>query len=180
MSRRLFIGFPFVDNSAEVLQFCRRVQQDNPRWRIVDPQFWHVTLAFPGNVSPRVFDQNLAQLAEFSESLAPFDLRSLAYRWMPEKSPSMLWLEMQASAAFDLAFNGLHEKLQLHSRHTSRPHITLMRGRSKDLSGAGRLPEIAGDFPLHAVCLNAYESFLQTGGSRYELRASYSLQGMLG
>ncbi len=167
-----------MDKSGSVLQFCRGVQEENPRWRIVDPRYWHVTLAFPGNVSPQVFDECLAQLVEFSDSLAPLDLYSRAYRWMPEKNASMLWLELQASAAFDLAYYALHRNLRLRSRHAPRPHVTLMRGKSRDLSGAERLPEIEGEFPLRAVFLNAYESFLRAGGSRYALCASYSLQGV--
>ncbi len=152
------------------------MQRENPCWRVVEPCHWHVTLAFPGNVSPERFDESLTLLEEFSKSLAPLDLNSRAYRWMPEKSASMLWLDLQPSAAFDRAFNALHEKLRLRSRHPPRPHVTLMRGKSRQPLRAGRLPSIEGDVRLRANCLNAYESFLRAGGSRYALVASYSLE----
>ncbi|GEM_PF-6013083 len=176
MSFRIFIGSPVVDHEQLILQTCQEVQHINPVWRIVQPSSWHVTYAFPGNVSEEALMEAMDVTELIAQEFEPYTLEPDRFLFMPEKNPSMLWLRMKLNPSFERLFEAFHRELNLRPSHAPNPHVTIMRGNAKRLVSTS-LPEV-DTAPLKQLFsgINIYRSHLQPGGSRYEVIRSRAMK----
>lgn len=175
MSKRIFAGVPFLENNHLLLNHCAAICNRHKGWRIVQPSAWHVTLVFPGNVTEERYQQIRAGCASMAAAFPPFTLKSDRLALMPENAPSMIWLQMQLTDAFAHAHERFHAQLQVDTAYGPNPHVTVMRcsrGTPPPAPDELRMPHA---FELHAKQLLIYESFLQPGGSRYEVLDRFNL-----
>lgn len=176
MSARIFIGSPFQDNDHQLLNACKQVQQHSPAWRIVQPDSWHVTYAFPGNVSDEKLQEAMDVTRLIAQDFKPLRMEAERLVWMPAKEPTMLWLQMKSTPAFEELFFAFHRELGIEPHYAPNPHVTIMRGNFKRLNALD-LPKIdASQMQQFFFGINLYRSFLQPGGSRYEVLRSNPLK----
>ena len=178
---RLFIAIPLAAGVIDELSaISRRLKSGGDGQRWTAPATWHITLQFLGETGREQCDCVVARLRELHlppvpvrlEGLGCFD-RSGVFFVGVKVSPELLLLEERVKAATALC--GFASETR-----PFQPHITLARskdqrrGFSELKARIGRQPEFtrftAGEFLL-------IESFLGPGGSRYEVRARFALDG---
>ena len=175
---RLFIGIPLAaDVVAELSTVISRLRRKDDGLRWSAAQSWHITLQFLGDTTPPQYRCLAAGLAEFRSPPVPIHLGELSFFDRSgvfvagvQVTPQLLALQ-QLVTATTIPCGFIPETRPYH------PHITLARakagrGLSELKSRIQRQPPFtrftAGEF-------NLYESFLGAGGSRYEIRSSFSL-----
>lgn len=169
MSYRIFIGSPIIDHEGQIMQVCKHVLDRNPQWRIVQPDSWHVTYAFPGEVDEHRFMEAQDIVRLIAQEFEPFQLEAERFVFMQTRDPRMLWLKMKLNERFEALFHRFHEELQIKPSHPPNPHVTIMRGNPKNLLEKS-LPQFEFSRSNQLLTgVNLYRSFLQPGGSRYEV-----------
>lgn len=176
MSRRIFIGVPFSDRDDLLLSKCRSIQKAHPKCRIVQPSAWHVTLVFPGNVSEENYLSIKAKVGQLAQEMWPFTLKSDKLVLMPEVNPTMLWLRMQLTEYFAGLYDHFHHRLKVKTIYAPNPHVTVMRWNPKVTPPKPNSITFDENFELNASEVLIYESFLQQGGSRYEVIDRFPLK----
>lgn len=181
---RLFVGIPLpAQVEAELSAVCRRLRSEDESLRWSAPESWHITLQFLGNATTEQFECLAARLAEVRSravtvqlgGLGVFD-RSGTFLLEVEPTTGLVALEQQVTAATAGCGFAAEERPYHH------PHITLARakrdaGRSrlKKLKASTHgLPRFNG-FVAQEFLL--YESHLEPGGSKYEVRQRMRLAG---
>jgi 2'-5' RNA ligase len=177
---RLFVGIPLAEAvRGELTALMARLKSRNDGLRWTAPESWHITLEFLGNSSPEQYVCLTQRLGELHLPLVPIALekvdlfaRSGVLAVTAKILPQLLRLQQQVSAAAGLC--GFAPETRPY-----QPHITLVRskGRGRELAELKakihRQPAFtsfaAGEFFL-------YESFLESSGSRYEIRRRFPLQ----
>jgi len=180
---RLFVGIPLADAVVDELsQISMRLRSSSDGLRWTARESWHITLEFLGNTSPEQYDCLVAQLHTLHQRPFPIRLgelgffdRSGVFFAGVKVSPDLLSLQKGVTDATALC--GFASKARPY-----QPHITLAlskeRGRQRGVvelkARVSRRPTftgfVAGEFLL-------YESFLGAGGSRYEIRERFPLDG---
>ncbi len=164
----------------ELSAISRQLQSggDGLRWTAAGT--WHITLQFLGETSREQCDCVVARLRGLHLPPVPIQLEGLGFFDRAgvffagvKVSPELLLLQERVTAATALC--GLAAETR-----PFQPHITLARskGERQSLSALkakiSRQPEftrlVAGEFLL-------FESFLGPGGSRYEVRGRFALDG---
>ena len=179
---RLFVAIPLAAVVAdELTAITMRLSSrgDGLRWQ--KPESWHITLQFLGNTSreqyecivPRLREVHFPPLPIRIEGLGFFD-RAGVFLATVGVSPALLELQQRVTAATEPC--GFVPEARPY-----QPHITLARSGRGQREGIlalkdkmRRQPEFTG-FVADEFLL--YESFLGPGGSRYEVRARFSLDG---
>ena len=175
---RLFVA---LCPPAPVRKALLAATDDDPGIRWQDEEQLHLTLAFLGDVDPRLGDDLVGALAAVRS--APFALFVRGVGHFERKGmPSALWAGLAPSEPLDR----LHGRVVAACRRAGtepdrrgfRPHVTLARlGRSSPPAGAwlaahGTLA--AGPWEVRDFAL--YESRLSAAGAQYELLASFNLE----
>jgi 2'-5' RNA ligase len=177
---RLFVGIALAnDLTAELAQFCNRLQKDGDRLRWSAAEGWHITLQFLGNADAEQFDCLKARLAEVRSASVPVQLGGLAVfdragAFVIEvvTSPELLALQQRVvEATTNCGF--MPEQRPYH------PHITLARAKGdarRQLQGLKaqikRAPLLP---PFTSKEFLLYESHLGPGGSKYVVQAKFML-----
>lgn len=167
------------------------------RW--ADPDNGHLTLHFLGELDPEMAELLRMVLGAAISPHAPFDLRTADPGAFPSlKRPRVLWLGLWGPAhRLESIYNDIGDFLDDFGIEIEdadfHPHITL--GRLRDTEGVriGALPEqvreafasitsagLAGSsrqVPLPVTEIQLVRSFLEQSGPRYEVLATYQLQG---
>jgi 2'-5' RNA ligase len=178
---RLFVGIPLAAAVIDELSaISRRLQSGADGLRWTASATWHITLQFLGETSREQSECVVARLRELHLPPVPVRLEGLGF--------------FDRAGVFFAGVKVSHELLLLQERVTAatalcgfasearpfQPHLTLVRskGRRQGLSELkariGRQPEFTR-FAAREFLL--YESFLGPGGSRYEIRARFPLDG---
>jgi RNA 2',3'-cyclic 3'-phosphodiesterase len=176
---RLFIGIPLASAvAAELGALRQRLERpdDNLRWTA--PESWHITLQFLGATSPPQYDCVLAGLRAIHSGNVPVHLeapgffqRAGVFHVGVRATPELL--DLHRAVLADTAPCGF----ELEDRPYS-PHITLARNRGRQdgirtlKTRLGTAPELSS---FTATEFLLYESHLSPQGSRYEVRARFSL-----
>ncbi len=176
---RLFVAIPLAASAiGELSATAARLRSGEDGLRWTAPESWHITLQFLGNAGPEQSKCLVAQLHKLHlppvpirlEELGCFDRTGVVFAGV-RVSPELLLLQQRVTAA-TAPCGFVSESRPFH------PHITLARGKGKDLSQLkakmGRSPTFTGSA---AVEFRLYESFLGPTGSRYEIRERFSLDG---
>lgn len=180
---RLFIGIPLaaavIDELSKVSMRLRS-SGDGLRWTARES--WHITVQFLGNTSPEQHECVVVQMHKLRlwpvpirlEELGCFERSGVFFAGV-RVSPELLLLQQRVTAATALCGFATESR-------PYQPHITLARCKgSGQRQGLRELKArtqhqpgftsfIAGEFVL-------YESFLAAGGSRYEIRERFALDG---
>jgi 2'-5' RNA ligase len=180
---RLFVAIPLaaaVIDELSAISARLKSREDGLRWQ--SPESWHITLQFLGNSSQEQCECVVARLQQLH--LPPVSIRlgelgffdhAGVFLATIEPSPALLLLQQRVTAATQpCGFVAEFRPFQ--------PHITLARSKGKGprqglreiQARVNRPPKftgfLAGEFLL-------YESFLGAGGSRYEIRERFALDG---
>jgi 2'-5' RNA ligase len=178
---RLFVAIPLATAVIDELSaVTRRLKSGEDGLRWTAPATWHITLQFLGETGREQYECVVARLRKLHlppvpvrlEGLGFFDRAGVFFAGV-KVSPELLSLEERVRTATELC--GFASEARPY-----QPHITLARskGQRQSLSELkakiSRQPEFtrfaAGEFLL-------FESFLGPGGSRYEIRARFALDG---
>jgi 2'-5' RNA ligase len=178
---RLFVAIPLAAAVIDQLSaVSRRLKSGADGLRWTAPATWHITLQFLGETGREQCERIVAELRKLHlppvpirlEGLACFDRSGVFFAGV-KVSPELLLLQQRVTAATALC--GFASETR-----PFQPHITLARSKAQrhglgELKARiGRQPEFtrftAGEFLL-------FESFLGPGGSRYEIRARFPLDG---
>lgn len=177
---RLFIGIPLsAETSAELENVRTRLSPKLDGWRWSQPESWHITLQFLGATDPKVSEQLIAQLRLIQSPAIPVQLGALDFFdrtgiFFAEVALSPELIGLQQKIARATAQCGFVAETRPY-----RPHITLARSKGK-IRGSGprslrnKLPQQPKFSPFVATEFLLYESFLLSGGSRYEIRARFA------
>ncbi|MDE1163676.1 MAG: RNA 2',3'-cyclic phosphodiesterase [Acidobacteriaceae bacterium] len=176
---RIFVGIPLPQVACESLKSVLHTFQSSQagsavRWS--EPEGWHVTLAFPG----QVHEEQLVVLRESLQRIAcgpiPLTVEGvevyaragvLAAKIVPTEP--LFLLQQRVAAAAEMCGFPIENR-------PFRPHVTLARSRFE-----GRLRALAEDFETIQArfvagrfCL--YESVRDSTGSRYVVKSEFLLQ----
>jgi 2'-5' RNA ligase len=179
---RLFIAIPISDRVAsEFAALVKRLQRPENELRWAAPESWHVTLQFLGVTSASQYDRLLKSLR--TVAALPFEIRlgelgfferAGIFHVAVQHTPELLALQQRVLAA--TAQCGFAGKERLYS-----PHITLARNRGRGpgirnlKARVGKSPTFG---PFTAQEFRLYESFPNSTGSRYEVRARFLLRSV--
>jgi RNA 2',3'-cyclic 3'-phosphodiesterase len=155
-----------------------RLERPNDGLRWSAPESWHITLQFLGTTTPSQYDCVVSHLGAIKPGPAPVKLEGLGFFEGSgvffagvHLSPELIALQMSVVAATSQC--GFEPEDRPY-----HPHITLARNRGREngvralKSRVGPPPEFAG-FVADEFLL--YESFPNSQGSRYEVRARFGL-----
>jgi 2'-5' RNA ligase len=178
---RLFVGIPLPDVTIEELSAVAarlRATEDGLRW--TTPESWHITVQFLGNTGGEQYERTLDRLRQVRasavsigiEGLGIFDRAGVFFAGVKVSPKLLLLQESVAAATAQCGF--------IPETRPYQPHITLARSKA-DRQGLLKLKTkilrqpafsrfVADEFIL-------YESFLDPGGSRYEVRERFPLGG---
>ena len=180
---RLFVGIPLPDASiAELTAVVRRFRSDDVGLRWPEPESWHVTLQFLGNTGQEQCTCVVERLRQLHLPAVPIELGELgtferAGVFIVTVRPTygLVLLQKQVTAATRPCGFDPESRPYL-------PHITLARSKGnrrgqelRALQAKLQRPHTFTRFAAEEFVL--YESFLGPGGSRYEIRQRFSLDG---
>jgi RNA 2',3'-cyclic 3'-phosphodiesterase len=179
---RLFIGIPLPAVLIEelwALSIRLRCDLDGLRWTSSDS--WHITLQFLGETTGEQFSCGLAILRELHSPVVPiriegldvFDRAGIFFAGV-SVVPELLQLQQRIRAA-TAQCGFVPEARPFH------PHITLARAKGESRSlNLRTLKSKVGPQPAFSSFVAdkflLYEAFLGSAGSRYEIRAQFSLE----
>lgn len=154
---------------------------DDDNVKLVDPQLYHVTLAFIGNLSEDRVDAAADAVTTGSAGVPAHSGRASGLGAFPNpEHASVIWVGVEDTQLDELA-QGVRTKLRERSidfddRHDFHPHLTVARLRDKEdrtpLIGPHEATDF-GEFPVDRVHL--YASNLTPEGPEYEVRATAKL-----
>ena len=178
---RLFVGQPLPAVAIDELSsVAARLRSSSDALRWTAPDSWHITVQFLGNTEGKQYECTVQRLRQVRapgvaialDGLGIFDRAGVFFAGV-KVSPKLLALQAGVTAA--TAQCGFVAETRPY-----QPHITLARGGA-DRQGLLKLktrilPQpafsrfVAGEFIL-------YESFLDAGAARYEVRERFPLGG---
>jgi 2'-5' RNA ligase len=176
---RLFTGVPVPETAARELERLRGGLH-GARW--VDPQAYHITLSFIGEVEGTLAGEIITALA--GVEAPPFRVRLAGIGSFGSRKPRAIWVGVEASAALErlqarqasvLAALGVELE-----KRKFRPHVTLARLKGGSVPEAGRFIERHNLFrgtPFDVDEFLLYSSRPSRGGGPYAVEAGFPLDG---
>jgi 2'-5' RNA ligase len=178
---RLFVGIPLAAKViGELSATCGRLRSGGDGLRWTAPPSRHITLQFLGNASQEQYECIDAQLRKLHLPAVPVRLGDLGcfdragvFIAGVKVSPELVLLQQHVTAATaDCGFAA--------ETRAYEPHITLARSKGQR-QGLNQLKARLSHQPKFTSFVAAefvlYESFLGAGGSRYEIRERFLLNG---
>jgi RNA 2',3'-cyclic 3'-phosphodiesterase len=177
---RLFVGIPLpaaVIEELSAISMRLRSSDDGLRWST--PESWHITLQFLGN-TPQ-YECTVARLLELRSPAVAIQLEGLGFFERAgiffagvRLTPQLATLQEHVTAATGLC-GFVPETRPYH------PHITLARSKKKGARGLRDLKNRIHREPAFthfvAETIALYESQVGPGGSHYEIREQFRLNG---
>jgi 2'-5' RNA ligase len=176
---RLFVGIPLAETvRAELSALTARLKSKNDRLRWTAPESWHITLEFLGNTGQEQHDCLVARLGELHLPPVPIALEKVdlfnrggVLIVTVQVTPQLLQLQRRVSAVAGLC--GFTPEARPY-----QPHITLARSKGRgqehtELKAKIHRQPAFTSFTAREFIL--YESFLESSGSRYEIRRRFPL-----
>jgi 2'-5' RNA ligase len=183
---RLFVALNLPKKERDrIFRSARRLRETDYPVRWVDPEHYHITLKFLGEVHPDRVERIRRTLDRVARGTPAFDVRMGGFGAFPTiRKPRVVWVGAEPSPALRCLKQDLEWALaecgferEMRAFH---PHLSL--GRSTDEGGGGvfrGLDEMvaaldyAGTFSVHAVDLML--SQLGREGPRYSVLSSSQL-----
>jgi RNA 2',3'-cyclic 3'-phosphodiesterase len=175
---RLFAGLQIPDGVREDL---RRLRQPVPGARWIEPENFHVTLRFYGdvdNATAREIDDYLARVQQDS-----FEIRLLGLGTFGGNEPRTVWAGVETNPLLEMLANTCERAARVAGlppeRRKFRPHITLARLKNPRAEPIARLLERRGGFktePFPVTQFFLFSSKPRTGGGPYVPEQAYDLR----
>ncbi len=180
---RAFVAIPVPEDIRERLE---ELQSDLPVGRHVDPETFHITLAFLGDESVERIDAAHEALEYLAA--APFSLRIDGLDIFGGAAPKTLFAAIAPSEPLDILQRKVRSLLHgagiMPDRARFRPHVTLAWFRPGSGPGSGTEAALARFLTRHATFGSApfpvtevvlYRSHLTGDGAIHEALAEYPL-----
>ena len=185
---RLFVALNLPKKERQrIHRAARPLREEELPVRWIEPDAFHVTLKFLGEVRPGRVDPVGSALERVAASTAPFSVALGGFGAFPTiRKPRVLWLGVQASPELrclkqDLEW-GLSDCGYEAETRAFHPHLTLGRANSNDGAGAFRgldrlmaAMDFQGELTVRSIDL--MRSHLSRDGARYSVVSSVRLQG---
>jgi len=179
---RAFVAIDMPDDAREALE---QLQDDLPVGRLMDPETFHLTLAFLGDQPNEVMEAVHQGLSDLK--VEPIDLCLRGVDVFGSKAPKLLYAGADATPSLV----GLRDKVRravVHAgvelpRERFRPHVTLARFRGRPRGD--ELEKLRGFLAFHAGFtlppfqvrqFTLYRSHLHGDGAVHEVLAEYPLE----
>lgn len=183
-SWRCFVGVPIgqpldgdLRGALGALQRATSADADELRW--IDPQAWHLTLAFMGPTPPTEIPRLVATLGDVAANHAPFAIPTGGLGAFPSRRDvRILWYGL-ADRSRRLAELAVAVRIAVDCETASpfRAHLTLARARGDRgvtlPTGTWKVPMPAGSLAVEELVL--YRSHLGTAQAHYEALANVPL-----
>jgi 2'-5' RNA ligase len=181
---RCFVGVPIGEPldrelraALAALKAAASAEADELRW--IDPQEWHLTLAFMGPTPESEIPRLIEAINEVAANHAPFAIPTGGLGAFPSRREvRILWYGL-ADRSRRLAELAIAVRIAVDTETSSpfRAHLTLARARGdRGVSVPAptwRVPMPAGQLAVEELVL--YRSHLGSGPARYEILASAPL-----
>jgi 2'-5' RNA ligase len=165
----MFTGISLPEDVSDTLQLLR---QPLPSTRWIEPQDYHITLRFAGDISPPVVRELAANLANITFDPFPVTLTGLGT--FGGDDPRLLFAAVEQSEALtSLARANETAARRAGLEPTSRkftPHVTLARFQNPRIEPIARFLSRRGSFrtaPFLVSGFNLYSAKPITGGGPY-------------
>lgn len=176
---RLFTGIELPDHVREALA---RLRQPLPGARWVEPEHYHLTLRFAGDLENRIAGEFADMLADIE--IPAFELRLCGTGAFGGSEPRALWAGLAPSIELE-ALVRAHERIARAvglppEPRRFKPHITIARLRSTDVELVARYLQRHGAFrtdPFLVARFVLFSAKPQVGGGPYVVEESYTLTG---
>ena len=176
---RLFTGIELPDDVREALASLR---QPLPGARWIEPENFHVTLRFAGDIDNRV-------AAEFAHALSEVEVEAFEVRFAGTgafggNDPRTLWAGIEPNSGLETLARA-HERaaraagLQPETRKF-KPHVTIARLRNTSVDVLARYLQRHGGFRTEPFLVSRFALFSskpQVGGGPYVIEETYTLLG---
>ncbi len=185
-SMRLFVGINIPKKQRmRIHRSVRALREDGLPVRWIDPDMFHITLKFLGEVRRERVESIEQALARAASANRPFSVRITGFGAFPTvRRPRVLWIGVEATPEFrcmkqdlEWALGNVGFESETRSFH---PHVTVGRADSSGGAGVfrgldGQLAglELEGEIRVHT--LDIMRSHLSREGSRYSVLASARL-----
>jgi|SRR5579872_1621486 len=178
---RVFIGIPLDTKvRSELEATVTRIKPRLPNWRWAQPDVWHITLQFLGNVTADQLQQLTPRLHAIHARSFPIQLGGLDLFDRPGVFFAGVIVSDPLLALRQKVVHATNPSGFVPEARSFHPHITLARARGradgrdfKDLRTVFANPL---DFPAFAAReFLLYESFLESAAARYEIRDRFLL-----
>jgi len=185
---RLFVALNLTKKERQRIHRAARTlrEEDLPvKW--VDPDDYHITLKFLGEVEEERVELVEKALEKVAESTMQMDLEISGFGAFPTiRRPRVLWVGVQPSPALRCLKQDVEWALSDHGfeRETRafHPHVTLGRAEEDDGAGAFRgLDDLAagidytGEITMYRIDL--MQSKRLRSGAKYSIHSRYTLKG---
>jgi RNA 2',3'-cyclic 3'-phosphodiesterase len=181
---RCFVGVPIGEPlnadlrmAVDALRVTASADADDLRW--IDPQEWHLTLAFMGPTAAEEVPRLIAALSEVAGNHAPFSIPTGGLGAFPSRREvRILWYGL-ADRSRRLAELAIAVRIAVGCETASpfRAHLTLARAHGDRgvavPAPTWKMPMPAGQLAVEEVVL--YRSHLGAGPARYEILAAAPL-----
>lgn len=171
-TKRTFIS---IDLPVKLKDYLKSLQKKEIRWvRWSEPQNWHITLNFLGNLEPLQITQVMEILQNTALQQKSFELTLETFKGERD----MLWLEPSANQTLTDLQNLLKEqlleqRLMKKERRAYSPHVLLARGyRNRHMTWS---PDNFQPQTFFVDKINLYESRLTPGAATHFRLQSYPL-----
>lgn len=178
---RLFVGVPAPED-LELSGVRNALEKRGDNVKLVDPELYHVTIAFLGDTPEAEVDAILDAMDDGAEGLPAHEGQAQGLGAFPSaKRAAVVWAGIADTELDRLARDvrdALTERgIEYDDRHDFHPHLTVARLRNKRNITQLVDPHEAtafGAFPVDRVRL--YESTLTPDGAVYESRGTVQLE----
>lgn len=179
---RLFTGIELPD---EIRRTLSRVQMPLPGTRWIEPENYHITLRFAGDIDNHVAGEFAGFLGQIDGHA--FDLRLAGIGQFGGHDTRSLWVGLEPSSELD-ALARAHERAARNAglepeKRSFKPHVTLARVRNGDVVRIARFLERFGAFRSEPFTVRRFVLFSsrpKQGGGPYVVEAGYSLHDWSG
>ncbi|HWT65149.1 MAG TPA: RNA 2',3'-cyclic phosphodiesterase [Terracidiphilus sp.] len=170
---RLFVAIPVgAGTRQELEQLVARLRRPDDHLKWTAPAGWHITLAFLGNSTADQLGRLNEQLA--AVHFAPFPINFAAPEIFDRAGAFVVSVQPTAElAALQRAVSAVVAACGFVSEARAfHPHLTLARARRGARLRVDATAKVTG---FMAWEFSLYESFLEIGGARHEVRQRFEL-----
>ena len=165
MSRRLFVAISLNEDMRQQISAVRQ-KVNGVRW--IDPDNYHLTVCFIGNVEENALADIKIALQEISAEQVSFNLEFDKIIWAPpNRPPRMIWAQFKKNQSFTELSKEVHQRLSIPFGQEPIPHVTLARIKGAVKIKALAQPELSNN-KLKVSSLQLMESELTPTGSVYK------------
>jgi len=176
---RLFIALEIPELGRDALSQLQW-ELDDAHWR--DPDGFHLTLSFLGDLDPAAMEDVITWLSEIDAKT--FDMALSGAGCFGGAEPHSVWVGVERNEALERLQKKIDHRLRAEGVHLDRrkfaPHVTLASVRAVEPHSVHRFTTSHslfrfGPFPVEAFHL--YESLRGKDYATYEIVASFALTG---